>query len=340
VGPLGVAGAAEVNRLVGEADLILALGTRLQDFTTASWTLFDADAQLVSVNTASFDARKHRAVSVVGDVQAVLEELAPRLAGWVAPDAWARRAAEAAAAWNAGVERRTSSASDQGRLSYAQVIGVLQEVTTADDYLVTASGGFPSELNANWWSRARGSVDIEYGFSCMGYEIAGGWGAAMARAGGKGDVFVLVGDGAYLMMNVDLFSSVRSGHKMIVVLCDNGGYAVIDRLQTAKGGNRFGNLLGTGGGPHPGATVDFAAHARSLGCAVHEPMTREALARAVAAARSAPQTAVIVVRTDGETWTDSDAFWEVGLPQQSDLPSIRQAQRADAVAKRGQRVGW
>ena len=265
-GPIGVIGAEGANRLAAEADVVLAVGTRLADFATGSWSVFQNDAlRIVGINAARFDAVKHRAVAVVGDARETIVELGEALGGWRAPEAWtARIAAEVATLWS---YLDDIGAPGDGPATYAQVVAAVNAAAGGHDYALTASGGFPGELNAGWRSRGVATFDCEYGFSCMGYEISGGWGAAMARArlAPDGDTFVFAGDGSYLMMNSDLYSSVLSGHKMIVIVCDNGGFAVIDRLQVNQGGAPFNNLFADvriGGEWTP---VDFAANAASLG---------------------------------------------------------------------------
>ena len=244
--------------------------------------------------------------------------------------------------------------------TYAQVVGAVNRVATPGDYVVTSSGGLPGELNVNWLAKAPGTFDCEYGFSCMGYEISGAWGAAMARAalagtgtagtgtagtgtagtgtaGTGGEVFALVGDGSYLMLNSDIYSSVLSGHKMIVVVCDNGGFAVIERLQLAQGGVSFNNMITTSRVVAP-VTVDFAAHAASLGATAETVTSVEELGPALAHARQAKGTVVIVVRTD-PTPGARGAFWEVGVPEVSSRPEVLDARQRMEAGKAHQRVG-
>ena len=336
VGPIGVIGSDEANRLAGEADVVLAVGTRLQDFTTASWTVFqNEELRIVALNTARFDAVKHRALPVAGDARESLFELGAALEGWRAADEWARRAQAEAEAFDRAIEART--APGEGVPSYAQVVGAVNRLAEADDYVLTASGGLPGELNVNWRSKGIATFDCEYGYSCMGYEIAGGWGAAMARE--RGDVIVLVGDGSYLMLNSDLYSSVLSGHKMIVVVCDNGGYAVIERLQVGQGGVSFNNMWET---THVAeqVRVDFAAHARALGCEAESVATITELEGAFERARAASGTSVIVVPVEAQAWSEGSAFWEVGVPEVSGRAAVRAAREALEAGKRLQRVGW
>jgi 3D-(3,5/4)-trihydroxycyclohexane-1,2-dione acylhydrolase (decyclizing) len=339
VGPIGVTGASPANRVAAAADLVLAVGTRLQDFTTGSWTLFANEAmRCVAVNAARYDAVKHRALPVVGDARETLEELGAHLGEWAAPTSWFERAQAEAAEHRRQVEQAIAPPSDQAGLpSYAQVIGAVHRAAAAGDYVLTAAGGLPGELNVNWLSKSVGSVDCEYGFSCMGYEISGGWGAAMARR--HGEVFVLVGDGSYLMLNSDLYSSVLSGHKMIVVVCDNGGFAVIDRLQVEQGGVAFNNLIADSRVERL-VHVDFASHAASMGCEATTVSTIGELDAALAQAKRADRTCVIALRTDPHAWSEGGAFWEVGVPELSDRPQVREARARLMAGKAAQRVGW
>jgi 3D-(3,5/4)-trihydroxycyclohexane-1,2-dione acylhydrolase (decyclizing) len=216
----------------------------------------------------------------------------------------------------------------------------VNRAATSDDYVLTSSGGLPGELNFNWLAKAPFTFDCEYGFSCMGYEISGAWGAAMARQAARagGEVFALVGDGSYLMLNSDLYSSVLSGHKMIVVVCDNGGFAVIERLQLAQGGVSFNNLIATSRVVAPVA-VDFAAHAASLGCAAETVTSVDELEKALRRARQAEGTTVIVLRTDPYAWSEGGAFWEVGVPEVSSRPEVLLARQRLEAGKVQQRIG-
>ncbi|MFE7798192.1 3D-(3,5/4)-trihydroxycyclohexane-1,2-dione acylhydrolase (decyclizing) [Nocardia sp. NPDC057440] len=332
-GPLGVTGSASANAMAGAADLVLAVGTRLQDFTTASWTVFAPDATLVTINAARFDAVKHGALAVVGDAAAALRELAgqldPNTLGqneirssddtdddWRVDADWTARAAAVRTEWDAHID--TLRASTTGTPTYAQVVGVVNELSGPDDYVMTASGGMPGELVGGW--RATGgapTMDVEYGFSCMGYEIAGAWGAAMAH---DGLVTTMLGDGSYLMLNSELFSAAFAGHPLVAIVCDNDGYAVIARLQEGQGGEPFNNFYANCRTNHAAPPrVDFAAHARALGCTVFTATdldeVRDAYARARTAARVESRPAVLVVRTQPSAWTEAGAWWEVGVPE-------------------------
>jgi 3D-(3,5/4)-trihydroxycyclohexane-1,2-dione acylhydrolase (decyclizing) len=339
-GPIGVIGAEGANRLAAVADLVVAVGTRLGDFATGSWSVFqDSDVRFVGINAARFDAHKHRSLPVVGDAREALVELDDALGDWRAPEDWtARIEPEVATLWEY-LDRLTKPT--EGSPTYAQVVAAIGDRATEHDYAVTASGGFPGELNNGWRSRGVATFDCEYGFSCMGYELSGGWGAAMARAqlAPDGATVVFVGDGSYLMLNSDLYSSVLSGHKMVVVLCDNGGYAVIDRLQVNQGGEPFNNLWRDVRTPGDLATVDFAAHAAALGCETRRVASIDELAEAFDWARTTDRTTVIVIETDPHAWTEGGAWWEVGVPETSDRSSIRRARDELDAAKHNQRRG-
>ena len=332
-GALGIIGSSSANALAAEADVVLAVGTRLQDFTTSSWTAFAGDVRIVTVNAARFDAVKHAAHAVVGDARETLLELADALDGWVTPAEWAARAAQHKADWDGHVDRlRAGGLTPDGSLTYAQVTGVVNDASGPDDYVLTASGGMPGELHGGWrtgevaWDgpTSGATMDLEYGFSCMGYEVVAPWGAAMARATThpEGLVTAIFGDGSYLMLNSELYSAAFAGHPLVAVLCDNGGFAVIHRLQTNQGADGFNNMLrdSRGQGSDGSVAVDFAAHARSLGCHVEEVADGdlEGLRGAYLAARKAAvaqqRPAVVVCRVHESAWTEAGAWWETGVP--------------------------
>jgi 3D-(3,5/4)-trihydroxycyclohexane-1,2-dione acylhydrolase (decyclizing) len=333
-GALGIIGATSANRLAADADVVLAVGTRLQDFTTASWTVFGPDVQIVTVNAARFDAVKHAAHAVVGDARETLTELTAGLRDWAIGGAWADRAAEERLAWDAHVDELRRGTAPDGALTYAQVVAVVNDASTPDDYVLTASGGMPGELHGGWrtgdvkpaaGSTSGATMDLEYGFSCMGYEVVAPWGAAMARqvTHPEGLVTGLFGDGSYLMLNSELYSAAFAGHPYVAMLCDNGGYAVINRLQTNQGAAGFNNLLEDSRGPGADGSVrvDFAAHVRALGCSVEDVVEgssleelRAAYQRARETARQTRRPAVVVCRTHPTTWTEAGAWWETGVP--------------------------
>jgi 3D-(3,5/4)-trihydroxycyclohexane-1,2-dione acylhydrolase (decyclizing) len=335
-GPLGVTGADAANQVVSKADVLLAVGTRLEDFTTGSWTLFDADAKFIGVNAARFDAWKHRALPVVGDARETLTEMSAALGGWVADTGWTGRAEALRADLTAFVNSRTT---DDGVWppSYGQLVGLVHESATPEDYVLTAAGGLPGELNINWMSKGIASFDCEYGFSCMGYEISGAWGAAMARP--TGEVYAMVGDGSYLMMNSDIFASVLSGHKMILVVCDNEGYAVIERLQVNQGGASYNNMLADSNGTGTAARVNFTAHAASMGAEAYEVHSLGEFSEALAKARKADKTAVIVTKVRANDFTEGGAFWQVGVPEVSERATVTAARTSMDLGLKAQRPG-
>lgn len=336
-GPVGVIGAASANALAAEADVVVAVGTRLQDFTTGSWSAFSPHARFVAVNAARFDAVKHRAAPVTGDAREGIAELDAALdPGWTAEPAWTERARREYAEWNRTVDAATRPG-NAPLPSYAQVIGAVNRAAGERDLVLSAAGGIPGEVMKNWKVKSPGTFDCEFGFSCMGYEIAGGWGAAMADPDRA--VYVLSGDGSYLMMNSDIYSSVLSGHKMIVVVCDNGGFAVIDRLQNFKGGASFNNYIRDSRIRGEPFAVDFAAHARSMGAEARRVQGVAELEEALAWARGTDRTTVIALETDGTVWTPGDAWWDVGVPEVSGREEVRAARAEHDAGRARQRVG-
>ncbi|MFC6091346.1 3D-(3,5/4)-trihydroxycyclohexane-1,2-dione acylhydrolase (decyclizing) [Saccharothrix lopnurensis] len=333
-GPLGVTGSASANALAAEADVVLAVGTRLQDFTTCSWTAFAPGARLVSLNAARFDAVKHGALELVADADEGLRELTDALGDWRADGAWAARASHERLRWDAYVDALRAPTADLP--TYAQVVGVVNDLSDPADYVLTASGGLPGELVGGWRAVGEATVDVEYGFSCMGYELAGAWGAAIARP--TGVVTTLLGDGSYLMLNSELFSAAFAGHGFVAVVCDNDGYAVIHRLQTAHGGVGFNNLYDDVATRHTTPPrVDFAAHAAALGCATFRAESVPDLESAYREARRTAVTehrpAVVVIRTHPAKWTEAGAWWEVGVPGVAHRPEITAAHEGARAGK-------
>ena len=310
-GALGVTGSPAANALARQADLVLAVGTRLQDFNTGSHTLF-VQARLLNLNVQALDAAKWGSASLVADARAGLAQLTAASAGWQADAAWTASASALAGQWRERVTQLTT-AQPEGVLPYdAEVIGAVRD-STADsartDVVVGAAGTLPAELYKLWRAGSPGSYHVEYGFSCMGYEIAGALGVKMARP--NQEVIVMVGDGSYMMMNSEIATSVMLGKKLIIVVVDNRGYGCIHRLQRASGGPRFNNMLDDclpeqGGNV---SAINFAAHAASMGAqAVHVNDVR-ALKAAMAKARAASQTQVIVIDTTAERTTDDGGCW-------------------------------
>jgi len=335
-GPIGITGSLAANAVAARADVVLAVGTRLQDFTTGSWALFeDPDVRFVSVNTAGWDAHKQRAQPVIGDARVSLEALDAALGGSVAAAEWLSFAQERIADWHRYLDT-WKGRQHEGPPAYAEVIQVINDVCADDDYCLSAAGGLPGELCMGWRSKSIGSFDSEYGYSTMGYEIAGAWGARLART--TGDVIAWVGDGSYLMMNSDIYSTVLTGQKVIFMVCDNGGYAVINRLQVNTGGAEFNNLLSTTRHERY-FQVDFVKHAESMGAIAERVESVADLDAAFARAKAADRSYVIVVPVDQYTWTEGGAWWEVGVPEVSERPAVKAAREAWEDAKQHQRVG-
>lgn len=333
-GPVGVTGASPANELASRADVILAVGTRLQDFTTGSWTVFDPQAIFIGLNAARFDAVKHRALPVVSDAREGLIELDDRLKGWTAPVEWTATGEAMRADLNAFISGRTAPDGELP-MSYAQVVGVVNAVAAPEDYVLTASGGLPGELNINWHSVGIATFDCEYGFSTMGYELSGGWGAAIANAD-RGRTYVLVGDGAYMMMNSDIYSAALSGIDMTVLVCDNQGFAVIERLQVGQGGASYNNMLRDSHGD-TGARVDFHGHAAAMGA--HAVSVRDIDELRSALADQRPGVNVIVLRVRESDWTEGGAFWQVGVPEVSERAQVREARERMDIGLKAQRRG-
>jgi 3D-(3,5/4)-trihydroxycyclohexane-1,2-dione acylhydrolase (decyclizing) len=325
LGAIGVTGSSAANAAAHAADVVVTIGTRLQDFTTGSRTLF-AQAQLYQVNVQPFDAGKHGAVPVVGDARGTLESLLARLGDWRVAEAVAAADRAAKQAWNESADAAMAAAASTRLPSDAQVIGAVQRALDDDAIVVCAAGGLPGELHKLWRTARSDGYHVEYGYSCMGYELAGGLGvkfAAPAR-----DVVVMVGDGSYLMMNSELATSVLLGLKLIVVLLDNRGFGCIDRLQRATGGAGFNNLFAdTAHQVLP--DIDFAAHARSLGALAEQVDTLGELQAAMARARAADRSSVVVIRTDPRVSTQAGGWWwDVAVPAVSDRAEVNAARFA------------
>ena len=337
LGAIGVTGSPAANALAADADVVLAVGTRLTDFTTGSHSLF-AQAKLVNLNVNAFDARKWRGVELVADAKRGLEALSAALPAWRAEPAWQDRARRAAADWRADVARLTG-ARDVALPYDGDVIGAVQRSAAdspADDIVVCAAGTLPAELHKLWRTAVPGGYHMEYGYSCMGYEIAGGLGVKMARP--EREVVVIVGDGSYLMLNAELATSVLLGRKLVVVILDNRGYGCINRLQQAVGGVPFNNLLADCASGQDGPpAIDYAAHAASLGALAENVKTVPELEAALARARAADRTYVICIETDpAHTTAEGGCWWEVAVPEVSDRAEVRAARAQYEADKRKQ----
>jgi 3D-(3,5/4)-trihydroxycyclohexane-1,2-dione acylhydrolase (decyclizing) len=341
LGSVGVTGSSAANALVSEADLILAVGTRLQDFTTGSNSLF-TKARLVSLNLNPFDASKARGVPLQADVRLGLEALSEALPHWRAEAGWTERAKAEAAGWRATVDKITQR-NDllAGELPYdGEVIGAVQRSSpqsTTNDIVVCAAGTLPAELHKLWRTSTPGGYHMEYGYSCMGYEIAGGLGVKMARP--EREVIVMVGDGSYLMLNNEIATSVMLDKKLLIVLLDNRGYGCINRLQQSCGGAPFNNMFVDSLQFGDGAPkIDFAANAASLGALSEKVANIAELEAALQRARSANRTYLICIDTDDtRTTKEGGWWWEVAVPEESPADSVRRAHAAYLLGKENQK---
>ncbi|MDJ0821583.1 MAG: 3D-(3,5/4)-trihydroxycyclohexane-1,2-dione acylhydrolase (decyclizing) [Paracoccaceae bacterium] len=341
IGPVGVTGSDSANAVAEAADVILSVGSRLQDFTTGSWTAFAKDARFISLNAARHDAGKHMSLPVVGDAKLGLQELAKAMSGYAAPQDWLSFAQGERRKWDAYVAENVKPGNRPN--SYAQAIGVVNALCDKRDRVVAAAGGLPAEVTANWRTLDIGTVDVEFGFSCMGYEIAGGWGARIAQSENEpdADTIVFTGDGSYLLLNSDIYSSVLSQKKLIILVLDNGGFAVINKLQNNTGNESFNNLFTDAPTIPEAFAVDFVSHAASMGANAVYADNAEDLASAFKAAKAADKTSVIVMNVDAyEGWTtEGHTWWEVGTPAVSEHASVREKHLEIEASRDRQRKG-
>ncbi len=326
MGPIGVTGSDSANAIAEKADVILAVGTRLQDFTTGSWTAFAKDARIIGLNAARHDAAKHMSLTVVGDAKLGLEAMSSTLT-FTTPSSWLSFAKGERVKWNAYVADNVAHGNRPN--SYAQAIGMVNDLCDPRDRIVAAAGGLPAEVTANWRTLDIGTVDVEFGFSCMGYEIAGAWGARIAQSEREPekDTITFCGDGSYLMMNSDIYSSVLSRKKLIIMVLDNGGFAVINKLQNNTGNESFNNLIADCPTVPEPFGVDFVAHAAAMGAVAEKVANPSELGEAFKRAKASDTTSVIVMDVDAfEGWTtEGHTWWEVGTPHITDSDRVRDA---------------
>ena len=330
LGSIGVTGSSAANAVAERADLVIGIGTRFQDFTTGSWALFGNPAcRILSLNVTGHDAAKHGALPLVADARAALEDLSAALGEHRSEPP----APSLKSDWIAAVDAATAAPSGNALPSDAQVIGAVQRGTDENAIVLCAAGGLPGELHKLWKASRPNGYHMEYGFSCMGYEIAGGLGAKMAHP--DREVVVMVGDGSYMMMNSELATSVMLGLKITVVLLDNRGYGCINRLQMATGGESFNNLLDTARHAVPSA-IDFAAHAASMGAIAEKVDGIAALEEALVRARMSDRSHVIVIDTDPLATTQAGGhWWDVAVPEVSEHAEVRAARaRYEAAVKK------
>ncbi|NTA39712.1 3D-(3,5/4)-trihydroxycyclohexane-1,2-dione acylhydrolase (decyclizing) [Agrobacterium salinitolerans] len=318
-GPVGVTGAESANIISEKADLVFGVGTRFQDFTTGSWALFkNPSRKILALNVQPYDSAKHDAISLTADAKIGLEKLSAALGShrFAAPDAGLK------AAWFEKADADTAAPGEDHANSLPtdmQVIGAVQRQSRDNTVVMCAAGTMPGELHQLWKSKLPLSYHMEYGFSCMGYEVAGGLGIKMAEP--DRDVIVMVGDGSYMMMNSELATSVAMGVKITLVITDNRGYGCINRLQMETGGAEFNNLYAhTNVNP---IAIDFAAHAGSMGADARKVSTIAELEDALAAARASTHTTVIVIDTDPYPTPQAGGhWWDVAVPEVSDRAEI------------------
>ena len=335
LGALGVTGTAAANRAAEDADVVLAVGTRLADFTTGSAALFKGAQRIVGLNVQPFDAGKRLASPLVADAKVGLAALDRAIGDWRPPANWTAAAESGKSDWVKTAARYTD-ASNAERPSDAQVIGAVQRRSHPSDILVCAAGGLPGELHKLWNASQALGYHAEYGYSAMGYEIAGALGVKLAHP--DREVLVLLGDGSYLMMNSEIATSVMLGLKLTIVLLDNGGFGCINRLQKATGGAPFNNLL-VDARHETLPEIDFVAHARSLGAEAFKVSGIADLERALETARGSHRTQLILIDTDPGPATDAGGhWWDVAVPEVSVRPSVNEAHRSYEAARQKQRV--
>jgi 3D-(3,5/4)-trihydroxycyclohexane-1,2-dione acylhydrolase (decyclizing) len=341
VGGVGATGSPAANALATDADVVLGVGTRYSDFTTASRTVFaDPQVRFVNLNVTGFDAGKHAATALVADARAGLEALKGALDGYRTSEAYQTRARELSAAWQQQVDR-AYHLGHQPKPGQTEVIGALNEFAGDRDVVVQAAGSMPGDLQRLWRARDPKAYHVEYGYSCMGYEIAGGLGAKLADP--SREVFVLVGDGSYLMMAQEIVTAIAERIKLVIVIVQNHGFASIGSLSESVGSQRFGTAYRYRN-PQTGLLdgdllpVDLAANAASLGADVLRARTVPELRDCLKRARAAPVTTVVHIETDPlAPAPSSGAWWDVPVAQTAALDSTRQAHAAYQAAKGGQR---
>jgi 3D-(3,5/4)-trihydroxycyclohexane-1,2-dione acylhydrolase (decyclizing) len=329
LGAIGVTGGLAANQCAAEADLVIAVGTRLGDFTTMSKSAFqDPRVRFVAINVCELDAFKQAAIPVIADARVALDELTDLLAGVHTDAAYTERVTARTRAWRQEVDR-VRQAQKPAPFAQAEVLGILNAFMADEDVVVAAAGSVPGDLHKLWRARLPNTYHLEYGYSCMGYEIAGGLGVKMADP--SRGVFVLVGDGSYLMMAQEIVTSVQEGFPIVVLLLDSQGYASIGGLSRSIGSGGFGTQ-------YPPLPVDLAANAQSLGAIVHRATDRASLERALAAARAAERTTVIYVPVDPLASVPSyECWWDVPVAEVSEQQDVRNARAAWETAKQRQR---
>ena len=336
IGSIGALGEGSSNNLSKDTDLALALGTKLADFTTGSWANFEnPNFKLISVNTARYDTTKHLATPVISDAKVGLGQISEALGDWKAPDSWYQKAIEERDKWETYVLKQ-SGPTNQKEPSYAHAVGAIYRNSDPSDIVVTAAGGLVGEVVQIWKPKMLNTFETEWGFSCMGYEISGALGIKMAKP--DQEVVVFVGDGSYLLNNSDIYSSILYDQKLIIVVCDNGGHMVINRLQLAKGGKEYICNLRAARAKNL-QFVDFENHAKSMGANAEKVSTTSELESAFKRAKKSDKTYVIVVKTHGYEWLDGTAFWESPTLQDPISENNKGALSDFQIGKNKQRKG-
>jgi 3D-(3,5/4)-trihydroxycyclohexane-1,2-dione acylhydrolase (decyclizing) len=337
LGSVGVTGTSAANAIAEDTDLVIAVGTRCQDFTTGSWALFKNEKlEMIGLNIAAYDAAKHDSHPLVTDAREGLKALSSGLLGWRAPTVLTERATREKKVWMEAAANAMAT-TNAALPSDAQVIGAVARTIGGENTIVLcAAGGLPGELHKLWPATAPGSYHMEYGFSCMGYELAGGLGAKMARP--DKDVVVMVGDGSYMMLNSEIATSVMLGLKLNVILLDNRGYGCINRLQMGTGGANFNNLL-KDSLHEVMPEIDFRAHAESMGAIAVKVASIAELEQAIEASRKNDRTSVFVIDTDPLITTDEGGhWWDVAVPEVSPRKQVNEAHKAYIAARAAQRI--
>ncbi len=337
VGSIGVTGSSAANALSAEADVILAAGTRLQDFTSGSRALFgNPGRRIIQLNVTVFDSHKHQAEPLVADAREGLAALDAALGDYEASSDWRDRTSRQIGDWNQAADA-VLAASDTALPSDAQVIGAVNRSVDDNAVVVCAAGGLPGELHKLWRTPQVGGYHLEYGYSCMGYEIAGGIGVKMAQP--DREVVVMVGDGSYLMLNAEIATSIMLGQKLILVILDNRGFGCITRLQTSCGREPFNNLLKDALHNELPA-IDFRKNAESLGATAEKVSSLAELEAAMARARASDRTYAIVIDTDPMIATEAGgAWWDVAVAEVSESEGVRAARRTYETERARQRLG-
>ena len=329
LGPIGGLGGKAANNFAKKTDLAIAIGTKLADFTTGSWANFEnPNFSLVNINVARFDASKHMAQSVIGDAKVSLTELSQALGDWKAPDDWYKKSRDELKSWNEYIDKE-SGPTNQELPSYAHAVGAIYRNSDPTDIAVTAAGGLVGEVVQVWRPKELNTHETEWGFSCMSYEISGALGIKMANP--EKEVIAFVGDGSYLLNNSDIYSSVITNNKLIIIVCDNGGHAVINRLQLFKGGKEFNCLFESSKAPNL-SSVNFAQHAESMGAKSEQVSSISDLEDAFKRAKKSDVTYVISIKTHSYQWLEGSAYWESPTLE---IPKTKENEEALKMHKEG-----